>query len=266
MPDDTDFAEDEELYETDEEREDEEGDEEAAMPYMYQPYGSPSPRPPGAPWPPSRTRPPWAAPRRPAAPMRGVKAAEIRTKAGTAIVRFPTAVAPASHVHGLGQRSAQAETVLSDHERRLRALVRAERKVMYFTGGAVAMEQVRTVLGDLRTRLAIDQANSRAPATHGALVAAGVDYTLSTLEIALAAAAVPPSRRSWPFWTAPVWLGFTTSLAREFVRAPVTGYDSGKNKPATEAFTLTGSAVAALVAAFGLYPRRQELQRTLMWR
>jgi hypothetical protein len=266
MPDDMDVAEDE-LYESDEEREDEEGDEEATMPYMYQPYGAPPPRPPGAPWPPSRTRPyPWAAPRRPAAQMRGVKAAEIRTKAGTAIVRFPTAVAPASHVYGLGQRSAQAETLLSDHERRLRSLVRAERKVMYFTGGAVAIEQVRTVLGDLRTRLAIDQAKGGAAATHGALVAAGVDYTLSTLEIALAAAAVPPARRSWPFWTAPVWLGFSTSVAREFVRGPVTGYDSKNNKPATEAFTLTGAAVAALVTAFGLYPRREQLQRTLTWR
>lgn len=253
MAEDFELAEDEELLEGDGEEDDEavEAEEEAEdeeaymrLPPRIVPQPFTAPRFPGASYP-----PPSAARDR---ELRGVKAALVKTRRGTAVIRMPTPVATARGVRSLGRRSRRAEAALSSHERRLRTFEQTAAKQSYFSAGAVGLQQFRDIAAEVRNRVGNVGIAAR--------FMPGVDYGLSALQTAMVAASVPPSRRSWALWSLPITT-VLTAAAREWARPPIAaaaGVAAAK-RPADVFINVAIPFVAGGISSLALMPRRRRL-------
>ncbi len=222
------MAEDEELYESDDEAEDEEAedeeaeDEESAI-AMLRPYPGPFPSPvpfglgpsPAALAMQLRQR---ARERR----LKGVRAAFIRGKDGaSAVVRLPTPVATARGVQRLSRRSAWTEAAVAQQQRVLR---RTETRARNTITGALLVQHVRDVANEARR--SVGAGAGRVPRVWEPYLA-GADYALSAAQTGFGVAAIPASQRSLLYSTLPITGTFTASLAREALRPPI-GFGGGR--------------------------------------
>ena len=213
------MAEDEELYESDdeaedEETEDEEADEESSIAMFSpfsRPFASPIPFVPGL----SPTLALQLRQRARERRLRGVKAGFIQGKDGaSAVVRLPTPVATARGVQFLSRRSAVAEAALAHQQQRLR---RAESRARITVSGALVVQHLRDVANEAR---ASAMAQGGVPGFWQPYLA-GFDYALSAAQTGFGVAAIPAPRRSLIFSTLPMTGTLATSLAREALRPPL---------------------------------------------
>jgi hypothetical protein len=252
------MAEDEELYETDEEvedgdAEDEDAEDEEASIGMYSPIRSipvPTPFGPGV----SPTLALQLRQRSKDRRLRGVKAAYIQGRDGaSAVVRMPTPVATARGVQLLSRRNALSEARLAQHQQQLR---RAETRARNTVTGAVFVQHLRDVANEARRSAAIA---GGVPVVWEPYLA-GFDYALSATQTGFGVAAIPPSRRSLLYSTLPMTGTFAASLAREALRPPL-GLAAKPFWPNTLLAVGLPTLVGALVS-YMVYPGRR---RRMAW-